>query len=165
MNNELTGLSQASSVNMPLFETRRALIIINLQNDSLYVKDDLYIAKNRDFVPRLKEIIPYFRKFGEVVWVQTHMGILAPPPAPDAAKIEEEAAKLAEKNREEQKRKEQQIKDDSRPEQAREEAARTDQLDPIDPNASPGTAYPMFYPTSKTKEIMQQAFAETRAQK
>ena len=165
MNNMFAELNQAGSVNLPLFETRKALIIINLQNDSLYVKDDLYITKNRDFVPRLKEMIPYFRKHGEVVWVQTHMGILAPPPAPDAAKVEEEAAKLAEKNRQEQKRKEQQIKDDSQSEQAREEAARRDQLDPIDPNASPGKDYPMFYPTSKTKEIMQQASAETRAEK
>ena len=80
------GLNQAGGVHSLLFETRKALIIINLQNDSLYVKNDTYVTKNRDYVYRLKKMIPYFRKDGEVVWVQTHMGIIAPPPAPEVAK-------------------------------------------------------------------------------
>ena len=165
MNNIFAGLNQVGRVMLPSFETRKALIIINLQNDSLYVRDDLYITKNRDFVPRLKEMIPYFREHGEIVWVQTHMGILAPPPAPDVAKVEEEAAKAAAKSRQEQKRKELQIKGDSQSEQAHKESARKDQFDPINPNASSGKDYPTFCPPSRTKEIMQQASAETRAEK
>ena len=155
-------LSQVPGLSLPLFETRKALIIINLQNDSLYVKDDLYITKNRDFVPRLREMIPYFRKYGDVVWVVTHMGVVAPEPAPDAARVEEEATKLAEKNRQEREKAEKQLQDDTLSE---EEAARRAKLEPIDPSAGPGKDYPMFYPSSRTKEIMTRASAETRAEK
>lgn len=155
-------LGQVPGLNLPLFETRKALIIINLQNDSLYVKDDLYITKNRDFVPRLKEMIPYFRKYGDVVWVITHMGVVAPEPTSDAARVEEEAAKLAEKNRQEREKAEKQMQDDTLSE---EEAARRAKLEPIDPTAGPGKDYPMFYPSSRTKEIMTRASAETRAEK
>ena len=155
-------LSQVPGLSLPLFETRKALIIINLQNDSLYVKDDLYITKNRDFVPRLKEMIPYFRKYGDVVWVITHMGVVAPEPTPDAARVEEEATKLAEQNRQEREKAEKQLQDDTLSE---EEAARRAKLEPIDPSAGPGKDYPMFYPSSRTKEIMTRASAETRAEK
>ena len=166
MDNMFAGWSQISgSMSLPLFETRKALIIINLQNDSLYVKDDLYITKNRDFVPRLKEMIPYFRKHGDVVWVKTHMGVLPSMPMLDAAQVEEESTKQADKNREAQNEKEQQMKNEVQAEQAREEAARRDKLTPIDPNAGPGNDYPMYHPSSKTQEMMRQASAETRAEK
>ena len=155
-------LGQVPGLNLPLFETRKALIIINLQNDSLYVKDELYITKNRDFVPRLKEMIPYFRKYGDVVWVITHMGVVASEPTPDAARVEEEASKLAEQNRQEREKAEKQLQDDTLSE---EEAARRAKLEPIDPTAGPGKDYPMFYPSSRTKEIMTRASAETRAEK
>ena len=155
-------LSQIPGLDLPLFETRKALIIINLQNDSLYVKDDLYITKNRDFVPRLREMIPYFRQYGDIVWVCTHMGVLAAEPSPDAARVEEEAAKLAEKSRQEREKEEQQMQDDTLNE---EEAATRKKLDPIDPGAGPSKDYPMFYPSSRTKGIMTRASAETRAEK
>ena len=130
-------LSQASKgMSLPMLETRKALIIINLQNDSLYVKDDLYITKNRDFVPHLKEMIPYFRKYGDIVWVKTHMGVLAPSATSDPVKVEERAAQLAEKNRQAQKLKEQQMKEEARIIHAREEAATRAKLDPIDPDVS-----------------------------
>ena len=152
-------MSQVPVANMPSFETRKALIIINLQNDSLYVKDDIYITKNRDFVPRLREMIPYFRKNGDIVWVNTHMGVIASPPSSDSARVEERSDKLAEKNRQAQKLKEQQIEDDAK----REEAARRARLEKIDPKG--GSDYPSFYPSSKAKGIMAQASAETRAEK
>ena len=154
-----SSMSQVPGSNIPLFETRKALIIINLQNDSLYVKDDIYITKNHDFVPRLKEMIPYFRKNGDIVWVNTHMGVTTSPPPTDSTRIEEESNKLSEKNRQAQRLKEQQIEEDAR----REEAARKARLEKIDPQG--GSDYPSFYPSSKTKEIMAQASAETRAEK
>ena len=152
-------MSQVPLPNIPQFETRKALIIINLQNDSLYVKDDIFITKNHDFVPRLKEMIPYFRKHGDIVWVNTHMGVTTSPPPSDSARLEDESNKLAEKNRQAQKLKEQQLEDDA----VREEADRRARLEKIDPKG--GSDYPSFYPTSKTKEIMAQASAETRAEK
>lgn len=153
-----SSMSQVPLPSIPAFETRKALIIINLQNDSLYVKDDIYITKNHDFVHRLKEMIPYFRKNGDIVWVNTHMGVIASPPLIDSARIEEESDTLAEKNRQAQKVKERQIEDD-----AKEEAARRAMLEKVDPKG--GSDYPSFYPSSKTKEIMAQASAETRAEK
>ena len=152
-------MSQVPISHIPNFETRKALIIINLQNDSLYVNDDIYITKNHDFVPRLKEMIPYFRKNGDVVWVNTHMGVTTSPPPTDSARVEEESNKLSEKNRQAQKVKEQQIEDDAK----REETARRARLEKIDPKG--GSDYPSFYPSSKTREIMAQASAETRAEK
>ena len=152
-------MSQVPVSNIPLFETRKALIIINLQNDSLYVNDDIYITKNHDFVPRLKEMIPYFRKTGDIVWVNTHMGVIASPPLTDSAHLEEQSAKLAEKNRKAQKLKEQQMEDDAK----QEETSRRARLEKIDPKG--GSDYPSFYPSSKTKDIMAQASAETRAEK
>lgn len=154
-----SSMSQVPLPNIPQFETRKALIIINLQNDSLYVKDDIFITKNHDFVPRLKEMIPYFRKHGDIVWVNTHMGVTTSPPPIDSARLEDESNKLAEKNRQAQKLKEQQLEDDA----AREEADRRARLEKIDPKG--GSDYPSFYPTSKSKEIMAQASAETRAEK
>lgn len=154
-----SSMAQVPVANMPSFETRKALIIINLQKDSLYVNDDIYITKNHDFVPRLKEMIPYFRKSGDIVWVNTHMGVIASPPSTDSARIEKESNKLAEKNRQAQKVKEQQIEDDAK----REEAARRARLEIIDPKG--GSDYPSFYPSSKSKEIMVQVSPETRAEK
>ena len=152
-------MSQVPISSLPRFETRKALIIINLQNDSLYAKDDVYITKNHDFVSRLKEMIPYFRKNGDIVWVNTHMGIAISPPATDADRVEEVSEKLAEKNRQAQHVKEQQIEDDAE----REEDARSSGLERVDPNG--GTDYPSFYPSSRSKEIMIRASAKTRAEK
>lgn len=154
-----TSMSHVPVSSIPSFETRKALIIINLQNDSLYVKDEIYITKNHDFVPRLKEMIPYFRKNGDIVWVNTHMGVTASPPPTDSARVEEESNEVAEKNRQAQNLKEQQIEFDAK----REEAARRARLEKIDPKG--GSDYPSFYPSSKTKDIMAQASAETRAEK
>ena len=154
-----TSMSQVPVSSIPQFETRKALIIINLQNDSLYVKDGIYITKNHDFVPRLKEMIPYFRKNGDIVWVNTYMGVIASPPLTDSARIEDESDKLAEKNRQAQKLKEQQIEDDAK----QEEASGGSRLEKIDPKG--GSDYPSFHPSSKIKEIMAQASAEARAKK
>ena len=87
------------------------------------------------------------------------MGVTTSPPPTDSARLEEESNKLAEKNRQAQKLKEQQLEDDA----VREEAERRARLEKIDPKG--GSDYPSFYPTSKTKEIMAQASAETRAEK
>jgi len=148
-----SALNKVEGLDLPLFETRKALIIINLQNDSLYAKDDLYITKNRDFVPRLKEMIPYFREHGDVVWVCTHMSVLPSAPSPDAAKVEAEASEMAEKNRKEQNMKEQQMQENISRE---EEGARTSQLD---------EDLSLFHPSSRTKRIMTRPSEEIRAEK
>lgn len=156
-----TAFSQVPLPSLPQFETRKALVIINLQNDSLYFKDGIFITKNREFVPRLKEMIPYFRRHGDIIWVCTHMGVLASAPSPDAAQVQRDTETQADKNRKAQKIKEQQMQDDAR----KEEAARRAKLEKIDPNASGHQDYPSFYPSSKSKDLMTRASAETRAEK
>ena len=154
-----TTMSRTPASNIPFFETRKALIIINLQNDSLYVKDDLYITKNHEFVSRLKEMIPYFRKIGDIVWVNTHMGVIASTTLTDSARVEEESNELAEQNKRAQNVKDQQIEDDA----TREEATASAGLGEI--NLEGGSDYPTYFPSSRTKDIMIQASAETRAAK
>ena len=148
-----SAINHTDGLKLPLFETRKALIILNLQNDSFYVKDDLYVTKNRDFVPRLKEMIPYFREHGDVVWVCTQMGVLPSEPSPDAAKIEAEASKLAEKNRKEQVQREQQMEDDTQQE-AKDGSTRG-----LDQDLS------SFYPSSRLQKIMTRPSAGIRADK
>ena len=152
-------MSQVPTSSIPRFETRKALIIINLQNDSLYAQDDVFITKNRDFVPRLKEMIPYFRKTGDVVWVNTHMGVTTSPPPADSERIEDESDKLAEKNRQDQNSKEQEIREEAK----REEDERNSGLEKVDPRG--GSDYPTFYPSSKSREILARASAKNRAEK
>ena len=152
-------MSQVPASSIPRFETRKALIIINLQNDSLYAKGDVFITKNQDFVPRLKEMIPYFRKNGDIVWVNTHMGVTTSPSPTDSERIEDESDKLAEKNRQAQNSKEQQIRDEAK----REEDARNSGLEKVDPKG--GSDYPTFYPSSKSREILARASAKNRAEK
>ncbi len=158
MDNIFAGLDQAPvGMNLPLFETRKALIIINMQNDSFYVKGDLYITKNHEIVPRLKEMIPYFRKHGDIVWVNTHMAVVAPEPRPSAKILEENAERLAEENREEQEKKEQQIRSEEAEEKAR--------LVATQPRTRLEKDLPTYYPSSKTKDMMTRASAGTRAEK
>ena len=91
-----------------------ALIIINLQNDSLFNNGDVYITKNVDFVPRLKALVPHFRKLGRIFWVRTEFGPPSSHGSPDAARIEEEMKLKEAKNREEQSQHENRIDDDTR---------------------------------------------------
>ncbi|MCJ1279323.1 hypothetical protein MMC21_007147 [Puttea exsequens] len=157
-----SAMNKVDGLDLPLFETRKALIIVNLQNDSFYTQGDMYITKNSDWIPRLKEMIPYFRKHGDIVWANTHLGVLPTEPSPDPAKVQADADKLAEKNREEQHVKEQQIKAERISE---EERARRKELEPMDPNPGVTPGYQMYYPSSRAKEIMTRASAETRAEK
>ena len=76
-----TSFGKAPSFNVPQFETRRALVLINLQNDFFDTSDELVICKPADFVDHIKALIPFYRKLGDVVWVRTEIDeTLAPPP-------------------------------------------------------------------------------------
>lgn len=158
MENMFAGLSQVpTAMNLPRFETRKALIIINMQNDSFYVKGDLYITKNHEFVPRLKEMIPYFRNHGDVVWVNTHMAAPSPDISSGAAKGQASAARQAQKEQQERNQKEQQNES--------EEAGEKTELDSTDPNTTPENMMQTYYASSKTKGMMNHAPAGSRAEK
>ena len=156
-----TGLNQVPGFSIPQFETRKALLIVSLQNDSLYVKDDLFVTKNHDFVHHLREMIPYFRKHGDVVWVKTEMGVLPSVGHPNVTWVEAESAKLAEKNREERRKEELLLQDDT---SRRKPTAARSQLD--DPEATTGSNYQTSsLASSRAKEDMTHSSADNRAEK
>jgi nicotinamidase-related amidase len=56
---------------LPTFKTRKALILINLQNDSFQTKDGIVVCQPQDFADRIKGMVPHFRRIGDLVWVRT----------------------------------------------------------------------------------------------
>lgn len=144
---------------LPQFETKRALIIVNLQNDSLYCNDEVYIVKNRDFVDRIKALVPHFRKIGEVVWIRTEMGTKSFPTSPGSAYIEEEVAKIDEKNREERKLEEQQLEDDTVSNGVEEAHHERQNLESCSPRP-----VQTYHPTSRSQAMMKRASAKSRAE-
>ncbi|MCJ1404765.1 hypothetical protein MMC11_007991 [Xylographa trunciseda] len=63
--------SQTVREQLPTFDTRRALVVLNLQNSSFDSWDDFAVCEPRDFVEKIKQVIPVFRRAGEIVWVRT----------------------------------------------------------------------------------------------
>ena len=63
--------SQSVRGQLPTFDTRKALVILNLQNSSFDSWDDFAVCEPRDFVEKIKQIIPVFRSAGEIVWILT----------------------------------------------------------------------------------------------
>lgn len=148
----------AALKNTPDIQTRKALIIINLQNDSLYRTDDFYVTKNPEIVPRLKEMIPYFRKVGDVIWVRTEMALLPSAQSSDTTGVEERSKQLAEKNRKARTKEEAFLLDDTQ-----DDKSGRNQLPTIDDPDDASTLAP-YDPSSRTKKIMTRASAETRAE-
>ena len=141
---------------LPQFETRKALIIINLQNDSLFSDGELYITKNRDFVDRLKVMIPYFRKAGDIIWIRTEMGLSLYPQSPDAKRVEEEAAKADEQNRRLRKAEEEKLEDDTRDDEGEQSSER------LQAGTDRKSDY-TYHPTSRSKAMMTKQSATSRA--
>ncbi|MCJ1391252.1 hypothetical protein MMC18_004115 [Xylographa bjoerkii] len=63
--------SQSVRGQLPTFDTTRALIVLNMQNSSFDSWDDFAVCEPRDFVEKIKQVIPVFRRTGEIVWVRT----------------------------------------------------------------------------------------------
>ena len=65
-----TALNKSSSLDLPLTQKTKMLMVINLQNDSFSVPGGHCLTTSYDFVPRLTQAIPYFRKDGGIIcWV------------------------------------------------------------------------------------------------
>ncbi|KAL8711397.1 MAG: hypothetical protein Q9225_007133 [Loekoesia sp. 1 TL-2023] len=135
-----SALTQTPGISL---QTRKVLIIINLQNDSFISNGDLQITANRDFVDKIKTIVPHFRSIGEILWVRTEISRKPGPVSPDPAKVEADAAKTDEKNK--QKR-------------MAEERNLTDDTSSIE--SDKGVQH--YHPTSRFKARMKQASAKTR---
>ena len=161
-----TALSQVPGL-LPQFETRRALVIINLQNDSLFADGYMYITKNREFVDRVKAVVPHFRAIGDIVWVRTEMATKSFPNSPGSSYIEEEVAKIDEKNREERKVEEEQLEDDTADydsEDPRPESPHPAMGKGTDPGTGAPKDFPTYHPTSRSKAMMMRASAKSRAE-
>ena len=78
-----TSVFDELSKRAPQFETRRALLIMNMQNDMFIKSDDLYMCEPQDFRQRTVNIVPYYRALGDIVWVTTEIQDEEPPPKPD----------------------------------------------------------------------------------
>ncbi|MCJ1282750.1 hypothetical protein MMC26_002075 [Xylographa opegraphella] len=63
--------SQSVRGQLPTFDTKRALVVLNLQNSSFDSWDDFAVCEPRNFVENIKRVIPVFRRAGEIVWVRT----------------------------------------------------------------------------------------------
>ena len=70
-------------------QTNKALLVINCQNDAFYELDGFYVTKNPEYVDYVRDLIPYFRRIGDVIWVNTEMGALPAKPSADSQNIEE----------------------------------------------------------------------------
>lgn len=156
-----------SDVKVPRFETRKALIILNLQNDSLYKQDEVYICKNHDFVGRLKTLIPYFRRIGDIIWVHTEMSQASKAPSPDAARTEEQMKENDHKSRQQQKLQDDQLEDDTSkvPTRKKREPSGKKKSPPANSpeGGSPKQDYATYHPSSRNKDMMQRASAQARA--
>ncbi|KAI9699820.1 MAG: hypothetical protein M1836_002855 [Candelina mexicana] len=60
--------------NIPLVQTRQALLIIDLQNDFLSVDSKLPVGTESGFVSNIKNLAPVFRQTGDVIWIRTEFG-------------------------------------------------------------------------------------------
>lgn len=58
-------------LDLPHLETRRALIILNLQNDALSLTGEHAVTKPAGFVDKIRKLVPHYRKTGDIVWVRT----------------------------------------------------------------------------------------------
>ncbi|KAL8756722.1 MAG: hypothetical protein Q9184_004412 [Pyrenodesmia sp. 2 TL-2023] len=124
-------------------QTRKVLIIINLQNDSLIPNGDVQITANQDFVDKIKAVVPHFRSMGEVIWVRTEITRKASPVSPDPAQLEAKVAETDMKNKQERKEEERNMTDDTS-------------------SVESDKGVQFYHPTSRVKARMKQASAKTR---
>ena len=55
----------------PNLQTRKALIVLGLQNDFLSPDGKLPVPLESGFLDRLKELVPSFREHGDIIWVRS----------------------------------------------------------------------------------------------
>ncbi|KAI9849842.1 MAG: hypothetical protein M1837_000056 [Sclerophora amabilis] len=63
--------SEELSEGLPQFETRQALIVLDLQNDFVSPQSQLPVSCPPDFLDNIKALVPAFRGTGDILWVRT----------------------------------------------------------------------------------------------
>lgn len=69
--------------NAPLLQTRKALLMIDLQNDFLWEEGKLFVENTKEFIPKLPSLVAKFREEGEVFWAHTEFEETRPTICPD----------------------------------------------------------------------------------
>src|SRR2546423_15701173 len=59
------------SQNFPQFQTRQALLILDIQNDFLSVNSKLPVSDPALLTRNIRTLVPAFRQFGDVIWVRS----------------------------------------------------------------------------------------------
>ena len=134
------------AVNVPQFETRKALVVINVQNDSLDTSGDLVVCQPQDFVGNIKTMLPFFRRMGDIVWVRTEFENIQPvlPSAVDDAI--------------------QRLQVDDSDEKQPSDLAIQDKAEDDKAGQAPKPLPTLYFPTSRNKAAMRRASARTRAE-
>ncbi|ERF68896.1 hypothetical protein EPUS_04548 [Endocarpon pusillum Z07020] len=63
--------AKGSMPNVPRLETRKALLVIDLQNDFLHEDGKLFVKNVKDFLPKIPSLVTKFREEGDIFWVHT----------------------------------------------------------------------------------------------
>lgn len=126
--------------NAPRFETRKALVVINLQNDSFNPRNGFCVTEPSDFVDKIQTTVPYFRKIGDVVWIRTEIEASASVPEREPPS-----------------------KQTSSPSSLSQGANGTGQVDDSGLSQEPALIVDQYYPSSRAKAAMRKASAKSRA--
>ena len=73
----------SSLPNAPRLETRKALLVIDMQNEFLEDNGKLYVKNTREFLSKLPSLVTKFREKGEVFWAHTEFQEVRPIVCPD----------------------------------------------------------------------------------
>lgn len=136
------------NVQGPKFVTRKALILINLQNDSFDTSDGFIVCRPQDFVDRIKSMVPYFRRTGDLVWVRTEFEPEKVVPRPEATGYDHDEQGLRDKD----------------VQQTANLSLDDNMQDPDEAHIQQVLTTQMYFPTSRTKAVMRRASAKTRAE-
>lgn len=135
-------------LNVPQFNTRRALIILNLQNDALSLTGERAVTEPPGFVDKIKALVPHFRKTSDIVWVRTEF---VSDKLVDAQLSSSDLS----------------VEDDTSPELLRETDQESDHVqDDADTDEQPSQSEDLttYYPSSRAKDSTRHASPKARAE-
>ncbi|KAF7589160.1 hypothetical protein BBP40_004689 [Aspergillus hancockii] len=73
--------------NIPIIQTRKALLLLDFQNDFVRPSGALHVPNTAEFLETIPQLASAFRRNGEVVWVRTHYESCRPDVGPDAQEL------------------------------------------------------------------------------
>lgn len=77
----------AQFADLPTIQTRKALLLLDFQNDFLRSSGALHVPNTADFIESLPQLASTFRRNGDVVWVRSYYESRRPPVGSDAQEL------------------------------------------------------------------------------